>query len=38
MKPMKRVIFLKGMTLDFTISAPGYASRSVAYEVKNDET
>ena len=26
--------FLKGMTLDFTISAPGYTSRSVAYEVQ----
>lgn len=27
--------FLKGMTLDLTISAPGYTSRSVAYEVRN---
>ena len=26
--------FLKGMVLDFTISAPGYTSRSVAYEVQ----
>lgn len=28
------LFFLKGMTLDFTISAPGYTSRSVAYEVQ----
>lgn len=26
--------FLPGMVLDFTISAPGYTSRSVAYEVQ----
>jgi len=28
------LFFLRGMTLDFTISAPGYTSRSVAYEVQ----
>ena len=28
--------FLKGMVLDFTISAPGYTSRSVAYEVQRN--
>ena len=28
--------FLKGMVLDFTISAPGYTSRSVAYSVQRN--
>ena len=34
MSSMETSYFLKGMTLDFTISAPGYTSRSVAYEVQ----
>jgi len=28
------IFFTKGKILDFTISAPGYTSRSVAYEVR----